>query len=238
MGEFRFKQFSVDDSACAMKVGTDAVLLGAWADSDGVSSIVDAGCGSGILALMLAQKSHEAKIIAVDISEDACGDALKNIKKSPWHDRIKVRCSDLTNDFPLTSHPLLIISNPPFYNESLKSPDSSRALARHGNDFGVKELIELAAEQLTTVKDTLAFIAPVSRDDEIEFMLSLNRLSPRRICRVFSRIGKAPLRTLWQVGREASDAPRLIREELYIRDRNNNLTADYMQLTSDFYLDK
>lgn len=239
MGHFDFKQFSIDDDGCAMKLGTDAVLLGAWAAVDGAAEVVDAGCGSGVLSLMVAQRCPGVeRIIAVDISHEACRDAARNVAASPWSDRVEVMEADITKDFPQTGHPLLVISNPPFFSEALRSPDSARALARHGEDFGVEALIGLAAGYFTSAADSLAFIAPTSRTDEIDFMLSLKRLSPRRICRVFSRMGRESIRTLWQVGLEVPEAPRLQREELYIRDTSNNLTAQYQSLTSGFYLDK
>lgn len=239
MGIFKFKQFSVDDGRSAMKIGTDAVLLGAWTCIDGMSAIVDAGCGSGVISLMLAQRSHnDTKIIAVDVNHEACLDATDNIAISPWKNRVEVIEADITDFFPECSHPMLIISNPPFFNEKLQSPDLSRALARHGVDFGIEELINLAASHFISVDDTLAFIAPSSRDDEIEFMLSLKRLSPRRRCRVFSRKGKKPIRTLWQVGLEGQGCGPTICEDLFICDENNNLTSQYISLTNDFYLDK
>lgn len=239
MGIFKFKQFSVEDGRCAMKIGTDAVLLGAWTCLDGVSAIVDAGCGSGVISLMVAQRSYDnTKIIAVDINHDACLDAMDNIANSPWGSRVEVMEADITKFFPQCPHPMLIISNPPFFNEKLQSPDSSRALARHGVDFGIGELIDLAASHFRSGDDSLAFIAPASRDDEIEFMLALKRLSPRRRCRVFSRKGKEPIRTLWQVGLECPGCPRIVSEELFIRDMDNNLTSQYISLTNDFYLDK
>lgn len=240
MGIFNFKQFSIDDSHSAMKVGTDAVLLGAWADPEGVRTIVDAGCGSGIIALMLAQRSAgtSIRIIGVDISKDACQDARHNVELSPWRDRVEVVEADITKMFPEVSHPILIVSNPPFFNESLRSPDTMRALARHGDEFGIAALIELASERCSSPDDTIAFIAPTSRTDEIDFMLSLKRLSARRICKVYSKVGKASIRTLWQVGRDSNGVPPLRREELYIRSDDNEFTLRYRQLTSPFYLDR
>lgn len=242
MSVFHFKQFSVDDGRCAMKVGTDAVLLGAWVDLSGAKTIVDAGCGSGVIALMSAQRSDDdTKIFAIDINDDACRDAEANVKAADREERITVVNADVTTAtvFSSAESPMLIVSNPPFFNETLRSPDSARALARHGDEFGVEELIRLAASKFSSDEDSLAFIAPSSRADEIEFLLSLNRLSARRITTVFSRAGKPSLRTLWQVGRDSSASPRrLIRDELFIRDEANRFTPQYQSLTSDFYLDK
>ncbi|MCM1076608.1 MAG: methyltransferase [Bacteroides sp.] len=237
MGKFRFKQFEIDDGNCAMKVGTDAVLLGAWTNPDKAITVVDAGCGSGIVGIMLAQRC-DASIIAVDICHQACMDAESNARNSPWSDRIKILEGDITRDFPSVDHPILLVSNPPFFNEKLRSPDNRRALARHGDEFGVKELIELASRIFTTPDDSLAFIAPTSRTDEIEFMLSLNRLTPWRICKVYSKPDKESIRTLWQVGIESLQSKHVRREELYIRNADNLPDKEYIRLTSPFYLDR
>ena len=238
MGIFHFKQFSVDDSRCGMKIGTDAVLLGAWTATEHARTIVDAGCGSGVISLMMAQRSRAEKIIAVDISHEACLDATDNAFRSPWSERVEVVENDVTQFFPVVSHPLLIISNPPFFNEQLHSPDADRALARHGNDFTVTELIAIADRNINHPDDSLAFIAPTGRTDEIEFQLSLHRLTVGRICKVFSREGKESIRTLWQVWRESPSAPSLHRGSLYIRDSDNQFSEAYRKLTTDFYLDK
>lgn len=238
MGVFNFKQFSVDDSHCGMKIGTDAVLLGSWADVGGVRTIVDAGCGSGVIALMMAQRTESAEIIAVDIEKAACEDSADNFARSPWSGRLRVGQMDVTKEFPAAEHPLLIVSNPPFFNEKLRSPVEERALARHGDDFGVEALISIAGQQLTDPGDSLAFIAPTSRTDEIEFLLSLARLAPRHVTRVYSKEGKQSIRTLWQVGREVPEAPAPVEDTLYIRDSTNGFSSEYLRLTSPFYLDK
>lgn len=238
MGTFHFKQFSIDDSRCGMKIGTDAVLLGSWVEIGTARSIIDAGCGSGVISLMIAQRTDATRIVAVDISHDACLDAVDNISASPWSDRVEVFENDITRFFPEVSHPILMVSNPPFFSEHLHSPDANRALARHGDDFTVMELIEIADRHFTHPEDSLAFIAPTGRTDEIEFQLSLHRLSAGRICKVFSREGKESIRTLWQVWRESPSAPTLHREVLNIRTEDNRFSDAYRQLTSAFYLDK
>lgn len=239
MGMFRFKQFSVDDSRSAMKVGTDGVLLGAWAAVEGVRSILDIGCGCGLISLMMAQRVNDADITGVEIESDACKDAVDNVATSGWSDRIKIVNADIFEFNGEFKAPLLILSNPPFFTEALHSPDSSRSLARHGVVFGVKELVEISSHLMRADSDSLAFIAPAGRDDEIEFLLALNRLEVRRRAVVFSREGKAPFRTLWQVGKENGKAfskPEI--SYLCIRDKGNCFTKEYLELTSDFYLDK
>lgn len=238
MGVFHFKQFSVDDSHCGMKTGTDAVLLGAWAEVEGFKTIVDAGCGSGIIALMAAQRCSDARIIGVDVNADACCDSRINVAASPWSERVEVVEGDIVQCFPETTHPLLIISNPPFFKEALRSPDKDRALARHGEEFGLELLISLAAKKFESPADSLAFIAPTDRNDEIEFLLSLSRLAPTHRTLVYSRPGKDSIRTLWQVSPESSDMGAAIFDSLYIRDASNDFTSEYLALTSPFYLDK
>lgn len=238
MGRFRFKQFAVDDSQCAMKVGTDGVLLGAWADVAGAKGVLDIGCGSGLIALMLAQRAPGVYVTGVEIDEAASADAAANSVASPWGDRVQVVNCDIREFDAELCHPLLVVSNPPFFTETLHSPDTARSLARHGTEFGVKELIELAARMLTEPGDSLAFIAPAERDDEIEFMLALNRLEVRRKTYVSSRDGRTPFRTLWQV--YGDSVGRIYPEISYlcIRNRENKFTQEYVNLTSEFYLDK
>lgn len=238
MGVFNFKQFSVDDTHCGMKIGTDAVLLGAWTDVGGAKCIVDAGCGSGVISLMMAQRNDTAEIIGVDIEQAAWEDSADNFKRSHWSARLSAMQLDITRGFPAAAHPLLIVSNPPFFNEKLRSPVEERALARHGDDFGVETLISIAGRELTDPGDSLSFIAPTSRTDEIEFLLSLARLSPVHVTRVYSKEGKSSIRTLWQAKRDEDGTTRCVTDTLYIRDRNNDFSEEYVRLTSPFYLDK
>ncbi|MDE6860893.1 MAG: methyltransferase [Duncaniella sp.] len=221
-----------------MKVGTDGVLLGAWADVSGVSSVLDVGCGSGLIALMVAQRAKDASVTGVEIDSNACADAFDNILHSPWHERITVMNCDVAEFELQLKSPLLIISNPPFFTEQIHSPDSARSLARHGDEFGVKWLIMFSAQRLKLACDSLAFIAPAERDDEIEFELALNRLRVWRKLSVSSREGRAPFRTLWQVVKDGRDYIYPEISYLCIRNGENELTNEYINLTSEFYLDK
>ncbi|MCM1521149.1 MAG: methyltransferase [Muribaculaceae bacterium] len=233
-----FKQFAVSDNNSAMKVGTDGVLLGAWTPlSPAPSCVIDAGCGSGLIALMMAQRTGEnTNITGVEIDEGAFKDAVGNVSESPWSHRINIIHGDiLAIEMPQLDSPILIISNPPFFTEALHSPDSDRALARHGNTFGVESLINLSASLMANNEDRLSFIAPSDRDNEIEFLLSLKRLHPIERCSVLSREGRFPMRTMWLAGIGTGCCRRT---EIIIRDAWNNLTANYRHITSPFYLDK
>ncbi|MCM1137203.1 MAG: methyltransferase [Duncaniella sp.] len=239
MGKFQFKEFAVDDTNSAMKVGTDGVLLGAWADVRGVRSVLDIGCGSGLIALMMAQRVPDALITGVEIDGCACMDAESNAKISKWADRIRIVNGDIRDFDESFESPLLILSNPPFFTENLHSPDVSRAQARHESEFGIKELIYISSRLMKSAGDSLAFIAPSGRNDEIEFLLALNRLEVIRRFTVFSRDGRNPFRTLWQVGKDGENGvlhPEI--SYLCIRNKDNVYTEEYINLTSDFYLDK
>lgn len=235
MGRFRFRQFSVADDRSAMKTGTDGVLLGAWAEApEGVRSIVDIGCGAGVIALMMAQRYPSAMVTGVEIDPGAAADARDNIASSLWADRVSVVEADATvwNPAELPA-PRLIVSNPPFFSEALRSPDAERALARHGDTLTPVTLIAAASRLMTSADDRLAFISPADRDEEIEFALAMARLHPLRRCAVTSREGKAPYRTLWL----ASPVATLCScGSLAIRDVSNTYTREYSDLTGDFYL--
>lgn len=235
MGRFRFRQFSVADDRSAMKTGTDGVLLGAWAEApESVRSIVDIGCGAGVIALMMAQRYPSAMVTGVEIDPGAAADARDNIASSPWADRVSVVEADATVWSPAgLPAPRLIVSNPPFFSEALRSPDAERALARHGDTLTPVTLIAAASRLMTSADDRLAFISPADRDEEIEFALAMARLHPLRRCAVTSREGKATYRTLWL----ASSAVNLCRcDSLAIRDVSNTYTREYSDLTGDFYL--
>ncbi|WP_301709234.1 tRNA1(Val) (adenine(37)-N6)-methyltransferase, partial [uncultured Duncaniella sp.] len=132
MSIFRFKQFTVDDSRCGMKIGTDGVLLGSWAHADGAGCIIDAGTGSGLIALMMAQRYPKTHVTGIDIDEPATLDAMHNVSLSPWSGRIDIINTDLLNwspgnHIPEIEHPICIVSNPPFFTEALHSPDAARS---------------------------------------------------------------------------------------------------------------
>lgn len=126
---FSFKQFTVYHDRCAMKVGTDGVLLGAWADVVSARNILDIGTGTGLISLMMAQRCN-ARIRAVDIDADAVEQARGNVAASPWQDRIEVELQDICH---FTSETLfdVIVSNPPYFTDSLKCPGKQRNIARH-----------------------------------------------------------------------------------------------------------
>lgn len=245
MGVFHFKRFSVDDSGSAMKIGTDGVLLGAWARADGASAIVDVGSGTGLIALMMAQRYEDVPVVGIDVDASACEDAVANVNASPWSGRIDIVNDDIldfdintyhTHSSNAVGHPLCIVSNPPFFTETLRSPDASRALARHGDGLGVGSLIAWAARMMTVAGDRLSFIAPVGHDDDIQYQLSLHRLAPVRMTDVVTREGRAPMRRLYEVARETDVSESCECDVLVIRRADGSYSQSYIDLTGQFYI--
>lgn len=225
---FRFKRFSVVNRLAAMKVGTDGVLLGAWTDITGAGLILDAGTGSGLIALMLAQRAPHALIDAIDIVDDAVAEAAANIAASPWADRITACRADLLAYRPETRYDL-IVSNPPFFNTTLRSPDDARALARHGDGLSFESLIA-AAPPLLAADGRLAFISPADREDDIVCAAAMARMHVTRLTRVYTRLrAPSPTRLLWQL--DMRPAP-LVTASLRVGD------SCYQALTGPFYLDR
>jgi len=227
---FCFKQFNVDDSKCAMKVGTDAVILGAWVNVRNADTILDIGTGCGLIALMVAQRSN-ATITAIEIDESANLQSKENFVASPWHERLDTVHGSVQQFNP--DHKFeFIVCNPPFFKNALKAPDAQRNIARHNDTLSFESLL-VAVDRLLTDEGTFAFILP---NDEAHLVITLavaHQLYPNRICTVLSRDGKSPNRLLVELSRISSG---INRETLTIRDQNNHYTLEYKELTKEFYL--
>ena len=191
---FKFKKFTIWQDKCAMKVGTDGVLLGAWVSIDGAKTILDVGAGTGLVSLMLAQRAPNAQITAVEIDGEAAIQATQNVDASPWADRIHVVHSDFKLWQP--SHQFdLIVSNPPYFNESLTSPDIQRNLARHNQSLSYKELIGAAAKLLTN-EGSLAVIIPSDVSTLLVEIAAEYQLFPHIILDVLTKPGANPKRNI------------------------------------------
>ena len=185
MSKFSFKQFSVQQNRCAMKVGTDGVLLGAWCPIDNNPfSILDIGTGTGIIALMLAQRSHADQIDALEIDEDAYEQAVENFENSSWSDRLFCFHAGLDEfvDEPEDEYDL-IISNPPFYSEDYKTENSLRDLARFQDAMPFEELVEAAA-LLLSENGIFAVIIPFNEEERFVDLCAEAELFPVKITRV------------------------------------------------------
>lgn len=228
---FDFKKFSVCDANCAMKIGTDGVLLGAWTDVDRALSVLDIGAGSGLVALMIAQRNANATIVAAELDAAAATDCAGNIAASPWSNRISVHIGDFASYSPALPVDL-IVSNPPFFTEALRSPDALRAQARHEASLSPKSLIAYAAKVLAA-DGSLAMITPCTDADNILYTAEMAHLKLRRYTEVIMRAGDSPSRILWQFCRIDG---HLTKSSLSIRSSSRSWSDEYLSLTSDFYI--
>ena len=232
---FKFKQFTIQQDKSAMKVGTDGVLLGAWTDTEGTKNILDIGTGTGLLALMLAQRSS-AIIDGVEIDISASAQALDNIKKSPWFDRIRIFNLSF-QEFINTSKGDydLIVSNPPYFIRSLKTPSSSRNLARHDDKLSKNDLLG-GVSKLLAPEGTFAVILPFDISGGLIDLASEYGLYPKRIMKVRPAAGKMFNRTLLEVTRYHG---KVSETELTIETGGRKHYSDeYLRLTHEYYLDQ
>lgn len=229
---FHFKRFSVDDALCAMKVGTDGVLLGAWADVEGAKHILDMGTGSGLIALMVAQRNEEAHIEAIDIDEGAVLQARNNIEASPWRERIVIAHSD-ANSYTSSQRFDHIVSNPPFFTTTLLSPDERRAMARHSSMLSYDDIIT-TAERLLLPGGRLSLILPTLEAAQFR-RVAFERLWLRRETTVLTRKGDAPKRTMMEF--VLCNEPLMpCVDTLEIYDDGGVYSDKYRQLTAEYYL--
>ncbi len=229
---FRFKHFSLEDKGATMKTCTDAVLLGAWAGIGGAPRILDIGTGSGIIALMMAQRS-EAVIDAVEIDETSAELAAANAAQCPWFGRINVIHASFQHFAAVTGNKYdIVISNPPYFHRSLKAHDASRCRARHDDELRLNELFSGIERVLTTGgKAHLVFPA-----NDLQLWLDealFVKLHCCRLTRVVSRIGKMPYRVLATFSHEEVEP---FENMLTIQHEDGTYTDEDRQLTADFYL--
>lgn len=215
-----------------MKVGTDGVLLGAWADVAEDKSILDVGTGSGIIAIMSAQRNDMAHITALDIDADAVAQAQTNILATPWHNRIACKHFDI-KAFASDAKFDHIISNPPYFVESTHSPNPQRNMARSVESLPFRELVA-CAERLLNVGGKLSVVLPTESAALFRYE-AFDRLWLSRLCSVVTIEGDAPKRVLMEFVYTVKPLmPRC--EELVIQQRDGSYSPKYRDLTKDFYL--
>jgi tRNA1Val (adenine37-N6)-methyltransferase len=232
---FSFKQFNIKQDRCAMKVGTDGVLLGAWTPtSHNPYSILDIGTGTGLIALMLAQRSHAEQIDALDIDADAYEQATDNFEESPWNDRLYCFHAGLDEFVAEPEQEYdLIVCNPPFYTEDYKTDNEQRDLARFADAMPFNELIEAAA-LLLSEKGVFTVIIPFKEEAHFIAMAKVCELYPLKITRVQGTPTTEIKRSLLAFGRNPK--AELAVDGLIIETARHEYTADYIALTSVFYL--
>ena len=235
MSKFQFKQFAVEQDRCAMKIGTDGVLLGAWTPViNNPFSILDIGAGTGIIALMLAQRSNAEQIDALEIDEDAYEQATDNFENSPWSDRLFCYHAGLDEfvEEPEDEYDV-IVSNPPFYTEDYKTENEQRDLARFADAMPFDELIE-AADLLLSENGIFSVIIPYKEEENFIALANEYELYPLKITRVKGTPTTEIKRSLLAFTRkETTDFPV---DELIIENARHVYTSEYIELTKDFYL--
>ena len=243
---FRFKHFFINDDRCAMKVGTDGVLLGAWTPTDNcqkpTANILDIGTGCGLVALMLAQRSPEAHIDAIDIDEAAVEQAKENFANSPWSDRLNAVGSPLqdwkNHQSQITNYHYydLIVSNPPYFKNSLKNPDKGRQTARHTDTLSYEELLQHSA-RLLTQNGMLALILPAEAETEVRELAATFQLTLTHLTRVYSKESKPARRVLMAFAKTLeTQNSRTLEDTLILEDDKGGRSRPYQELCKEFYL--
>lgn len=231
---FQFKQFKVEQGKTAMKVGTDGVLLGAWASVGDAKNILDVGTGTGLIALMLAQRNQNAEITAIDIDRNAVEQAAENAEQSPWSGRISIFESDY-NHFRVGESSLfdLIVSNPPYFKQSLKSPTKSRSIARHDHMLSHDDLI---GHSIRLLKDggRLCVILPYVEGSVFIALAASKGLFCTKKTNVFATPNAEVKRLLLEFSKIQV---KMQEDSLVIEEGGRHAySKEYLALTRDFYL--
>lgn len=231
---FKFKQFSINQDQCAMKIGTDSVLLGAWANlNHNPYSILDIGAGTGVLALMLAQRSQAEVIDALEIDDKAYEQCVANFEASPWGDRLFCYHASLVEFITEVEDEYdLIISNPPFYSEDYKSGETQRDLARFNDAMPFEHLVAAAGKFLSE-QGKFVVIIPFKEEEHFINISQKVNLFPNQILRIRGNTNSPIVRSLIEFSFEKSEPET---NELTIEKERHNYTEDYINLTKDFYL--
>jgi tRNA1Val (adenine37-N6)-methyltransferase len=231
---FKFKEFTVAHDRCAMKIGTDGVLLGAWVSLEHEPDfILDLGTGTGLIALQLAQRSTANTIDAVEIDANAFEQCIENFENSPWGDRLfcyHASAQEFAAEIDETYD--LIISNPPFYQEDYKSKTEARDLARFNEALPFNQLIG-CVHALLADSGIFALILPFKEELSFIKMASEAGLFPKRICRVRGTFSSKTVRSLVEFSFRRTTPNE---EELVIENSRHDYTEEYVNLVQDFYL--
>lgn len=214
-----------------MKVGTDGVLIGAWCDVAGARHVLDVGTGCGLIALMVAQRNSDARILGIDIDDDSIIEAIFNFEQSPWKDRLSGTVVDF-NNYESSSLFDLIVSNPPFFNNGVEAPERQRNMARHTSALTFEQLIT-KSNILLADNGILAIITPIEVENEIRRCAVHSNMSIKRLAKVVPVDGAAPKRLMWELVKGNTNTQN---EQITICAPDKTYTQQYINLTGDFYL--
>lgn len=232
-GYFRFKQFTIHQQHCAMKVGTDGTLLGAWAlATEGSCRIFDIGTGTGLIALMMAQRYPKAQVTAIDIDDGAVRQAKENVSASPFADRINVMKADVLT-FKEEEKYDSIVCNPPFFEDSLICPDPQRTEARHTVSLGYRQLME-ATFRLLKDDGRFSLIIPFDCRERLESEAHLRGFFLSRVCSIQTTPLKTPKRYMIEFTKQP--VSEVITENGILCISPYERSHWYQQLTNEFYI--
>ena len=231
---FKFKQFAIHQDRCAMKIGTDGVLLGAWTSlQNNPESVLDIGSGTGLIALMLAQRSWTETIDALEINEDAYEQCVDNFESSLWGDRLFCYHAGLDEFMDeIEDQYDLIVSNPPFYSEEVPSGNSARDVARQNQSLPFEELIE-GVSKLLSPDGIFSTIIPFKEEVKFLELAEQTGLYPEHITRVKGNPSSEIKRSLLQF---SFNKKEVLKDELIIEIERHQYTPEYIALTKEFYL--
>jgi tRNA1Val (adenine37-N6)-methyltransferase len=229
---FNFKQFTIHQDHCAMKVGTDGVLLGAWANVNNAEDILDIGTGTGVIALMMAQRS-KANITAIEINESAYNQSKENFIRSQWNNHIEVYHTSL-QDFTISTRKKydLIISNPPYFNKTKQIQNQDRAVARENQYLSLEELFSCVSK-LISAQGRFCLILPQNEEHNIRMLSEVNQLYINRISFVKPNAEKPPKRILLEISKNRINTQS---RTITIEKKRHQYSDEYIELTKDFYL--
>lgn len=226
---FQFKHFSISQSNSALKVGTDAMVLGALVETTNEKSVLDIGTGTGVLALMLAQKNPTILVDAIEIDAASCIDASLNFENSKWKDRLSLIEGDfLTHSFKNKYD--LIISNPPFYVDGLESPNGRTNQAKHANELNFETLFNCVS-QLLSSGGTFWLIYPFENHSLVEEIASENELYPSKLIEIHGK----PSRPTRMIASYKKVTMLVKKETFLIRDEAGNYSPGYIEATREFH---
>lgn len=233
---FQFKQFTVYQGLCAMKVGTDGVLLGSWCQVSGKQRVLDIGTGTGLIALMIAQRNSEAVIDAIELDQDAFRQAEENFRESPWSHRLTPIFGSFT-DYETGGSPKydLLVSNPPYFENSLKADCAKRSQARHTDTLPFEALLDKASDLLSD-GGVLALVYPSDADERICGLAGPRGFTCIRKTFVRGNSGAPVKRVLVEFEYNSRGGAAFLENELIVEVERHRYTNDYIELTKDFYL--